>query len=105
MQLADKWTEYSLIDAGDGEKLEKWGDIILTRPDPQAIWPRQKENSLWYNADACYHRSKKGGGYWENKKIFRRDGKYHIKISGSLLSPPDLSIQVFSRNRRLTGTG
>jgi 23S rRNA (cytosine1962-C5)-methyltransferase len=68
MQLADKWTEYSLIDAGDGEKLEKWGDIILTRPDPQAIWPRQKENSLWYNADACYHRSKKGGGYWENKK-------------------------------------
>lgn len=62
--LADKWTDYELLDAGDGEKLERWKDVILCRPDPQAIWPRQ-EPGLWKGAQARYHRSAGGGGQWE----------------------------------------
>ena len=61
--LADKWTDYELLDAGDGEKLERWKDVILCRPDPQAIWPRQ-EPGLWKSAQARYQ-SAGGGGQWE----------------------------------------
>ncbi|MBF1059112.1 MAG: SAM-dependent methyltransferase, partial [Peptostreptococcus sp.] len=45
--LADKWKEYELIDLGGGEKLERWGDYVLRRPDPQVIWPIEREWSLW----------------------------------------------------------
>jgi len=65
--LADKWKDYELIDAGDGEKLERWGKYILRRPDPQVIWPMQKESALWKNPHAHYHRSQSGGGKWEYK--------------------------------------
>lgn len=64
---ADKWKDYSCLDAGNGEKLEQWKGVILRRPDPQAIWP-MKESKEWKRADAVYHRSKKGGGSWEYKK-------------------------------------
>ena len=64
MFLADSWTDYEVLDTGDGEKLERWGDIILRRPDPQTIWPRAQE-SLWKQAEAVYHRSERGGGEWE----------------------------------------
>ena len=60
MYLADGWREYELLDAGGGMKLERWGDVTLLRPDPQAVWPiRTRE------ADAVYHRSARGGGHWE----------------------------------------
>lgn len=62
------WKDYQLIDSGDGEKLEKWGNIILRRPDPQAIWPQDQRNKEWKNPHAHYHRSNKGGGSWEFKK-------------------------------------
>ncbi len=65
---ADKWKDYSCLDAGNGEKLEQWKGIVLRRPDPQAIWPMNKNDSAWRNADAVYHRSSKGGGSWEYKK-------------------------------------
>ena len=65
MLLSDKWQDYSLIDASDGMKLEKWGDFYLVRPDPQAIWQVRSERKLWDMADATYHRSKSGGGSWE----------------------------------------
>jgi len=68
MLVADKWTDYSLIDASDGSKLEKWGDFYLSRPDPQAIWSYKTEEELWNNAHAVYHRSKSGGGSWEYRK-------------------------------------
>lgn len=68
MLLADDWQDYELIDTGDGEKLERWGKIILRRPDPQIIWPLKKETTEWKNADGRYIRSKKGGGHWQNKK-------------------------------------
>ena len=64
MWIADKWEDYELIDCGGGEKLERWGRQILVRPDPQAIWPKQRPE-LWTRADAHYHRSVKGGGEWE----------------------------------------
>lgn len=64
---ADKWKDYACLDAGNGEKLERWKDIILRRPDPQAIWPFDKKDFDWRNVDAVYHRSKSGGGNWEYK--------------------------------------
>lgn len=64
MFLADSWTDYEVLDTGDGEKLERWGDVILRRPDPQTIWPKEKPE-LWAKAHAHYHRSEKGGGEWE----------------------------------------
>ncbi len=64
MYIASNWEDYEVIDTGDGEKLERWRDIILRRPDPQAIWPKQKPE-IWDRADAHYHRSAKGGGEWE----------------------------------------
>ena len=67
MLLADGWEDYELIDTGCGEKLERWGNIILRRPDPQAVWPIDKRVN-WDIASAVYHRSESGGGYWEYKK-------------------------------------
>lgn len=59
------WKDYELIDCSDGERLERWKDIILVRPDPQVIWKTEKKSPLWKQADAFYHRSKTGGGNWE----------------------------------------
>ena len=67
MFLATGWKDYEVLDTGDGEKLERWGEYLLRRPDPQTIWPKSDEN-LWSRADAVYHRSERGGGQWE----FRR---------------------------------
>lgn len=67
MNISYEWNDYTCIASGDGEKLEKWGDYILRRPDPQIIWPKTDKN-LWDNWDGFYHRSNKGGGYWEFKK-------------------------------------
>ena len=67
MLLSDKWQDYECLSAGNGEKLERWGNIVLRRPDPLAMWPINN-NELWDKADAFYHRSSKGGGYCEYKK-------------------------------------
>lgn len=68
--LADRWKDYELIDMGSGEKLERWGNYVLRRPDPQVIWPIAKESGLWKNPHGHYHRSNKGGGSWEVKKKY-----------------------------------
>lgn len=60
-----QWKEYELIDTADGEKLERWGDILLIRPDPQIIWGGERRDPRWKEAHARYHRSKTGGGHWE----------------------------------------
>ena len=65
MRLSEHWKDYELIDTSDGERLERWGDIILIRPDPQIIWSTGRKNPLWRNAHARYYRSNKGGGHWE----------------------------------------
>ena len=67
-QVADQWKDYECIDAGNGEKLERWKDIILRRPDPLALWPIAEESGLWLQPHARYHRSAKGGGHWEYLK-------------------------------------
>ena len=91
MFLSDKWTDYELIDARRGEKLERWGKIILRRPDPQIVWdiPKGEESPLWNRADARYIRSSSGGGHWEyNKKVPEKwdikygDLKFGIKMMG-----------------------
>lgn len=64
MRTSD-WQDYELIDASSGERLERWGDIILIRPDPQIIWDSEKLDPRWRSAHARYHRSNKGGGHWE----------------------------------------
>ena len=65
MRTATRWKDYELIDASDGERLERWGDIILIRPDPQVIWHTPRTNPLWRKAYARYLRSNSGGGHWE----------------------------------------
>ena len=67
MEIANKWNSYEIIDMANGEKLEKWGDIILIRPDPQIIWKDKSFPKEWNRANAIYKRSKTGGGSWEYK--------------------------------------
>lgn len=67
IKVSNEWKDYECISAGNGEKLERWGNVVFRRPDPQAMWPI-KHNELWKNPDGFYHRSEKGGGYWEFKK-------------------------------------
>lgn len=70
MRSSEFWKDYELIDASKGERLERWGEIILIRPDPQVIWNTERINPLWRNAHARYHRSNTGGGKWQiYKKI------------------------------------
>ena len=67
MRIA-QWQDYELIDTSKGERLERWGDIILIRPDPQVIWQNSRRNPLWKQAHARYRRASSGGGHWENFK-------------------------------------
>jgi len=68
MRSTNVWEDFELIDASHGERLERWGDKILIRPDPQVIW-KTPRGADWSRADAIYHRSEKGGGRWENKTL------------------------------------
>lgn len=68
MRAVSGFDDYELIDTSAGERLERWRDIILIRPDPQIIWNTERKNPLWYNAHARYHRSSSGGGQWERYK-------------------------------------
>ena len=88
MFLADGWKDFEVLDTGEGEKLERWGDILLARPDPQVIWPRENER-LWQKAQAHYTRSERGGGAWEFKEklpdrwvIAYRDLKFYVRPTG-----------------------
>ena len=65
MRVADNWKDYELIDTSRGERLERWGDIILIRPDPQILWDTPRRDPRWKQAHARYHRSNTGGGQWE----------------------------------------
>ena len=65
MIISKDWKDYEILDMANGEKLERWGNIILIRPDPQIIWKNKSKPELWKKANAHYHRSKSGGGEWE----------------------------------------
>ena len=67
MRFVEDFSDFELIDADSGMRLERWGDVILSRPDPQVIWSAGKNDKRWQSAAAVYHRSSSGGGYWEKK--------------------------------------
>ena len=108
MFIANNWQDYEVLDCGNGEKLERWGDVYLRRPDPQAIWPA-RDPSLWRKAQAHYHRSEKGGGSWEFFQKLPERWEINYNCAGEALRfyvrPTGLSTRVFSRSRRPTGTG
>lgn len=68
MWTSNHWKDYELLDCGGGQRLERWGEQILVRPDPQAIWEKAG-SPLWSRANAIYHRSKTGGGSWEIRSL------------------------------------
>ena len=89
MNVAKNWVDYRIIDMADGQKLEKWGDVILSRPDPQIVWKNKSYPEEWKKANAIYSRSKTGGGSWEYKKkipkawqIKYKDLTFNIKPMG-----------------------
>lgn len=89
MKVAPDWKEYSVIATGDGEKLERWGNLTLLRPDPQVIWHAKKPLRTYKNIDAIYERSSTGGGMWKYKnnfsqefKISWRDLTFSLKLMG-----------------------
>ncbi|MBQ1211087.1 MAG: class I SAM-dependent methyltransferase [Clostridia bacterium] len=89
MRAANAWQDYELLDCSDGERLERWGEIILIRPDPQILWSTPKTHPLWKQAHARYHRSRTGGGQWETYKkipdvweIGYRDLRFRLKPMG-----------------------
>ena len=69
MFFADNWKDYRLLDAANGKRLEKWGDYILIRPDPQVIWKGDEKRYEWKKADGIYKRSRSGGGEWVKKDV------------------------------------
>ncbi len=85
MWIADNWKEYRVLDTASGEKLEKWGDYTLVRPDPQVIWDGEKKNPGWRKMNGHYHRSRAGGGEWEfhdlpeEWQIHYRDLTFNLK--------------------------
>ncbi|MBO4979546.1 MAG: class I SAM-dependent methyltransferase [Clostridia bacterium] len=69
MWYSQNWKDYELIDTSEGERLERWGEYLLIRPDPQIVWKNEKKSPLWKKADATYKRSSGGGGGWKNSRV------------------------------------
>ena len=65
MWIAENWKDYEILDTSNGEKLERWGNYILVRPDPQILWNTGHSHPLWKQKNGHYHRSKLGGGSWD----------------------------------------
>ena len=85
MWIADNWNEYEVLDTSCGEKLERWGDYTLIRPDPQVIWDTDKEHPGWERPNGHYFRSTRGGGSWKFSRLPKewsiryRDLQFHVK--------------------------
>lgn len=93
MWTADKWQDYELVDCSDGEKLERWGDYFLVRPDPQVIWSTAREHEGWRRFSGKYLRSATGGGSWESRGVPQ---KWQVKYG-------DLKFNVGPMNFKHTG--
>lgn len=87
MRLSDKWSDYELLDCSDGERLERWGDVILIRPDPQIIWKESAEAAEWQTAHARYIRSDKGGGAWDYRRKLPESWQISYKNLTFLVKP------------------
>ena len=88
MFLSDAWRDFEVLDAGDGMKLERWGEVLLARPDPQVLWPKAAPEA-WKQADGVYARSAEGGGSWsfsralpERWEIGYRDLRFYVRPTG-----------------------
>ena len=95
MWLADQWNDYEVIDCSKGEKLERWGDYLLVRPDPQVIWDTPKKENGWRKMNGHYHRSSKGGGEWE---FFQLPKEWTIQYSLPINKKLTFHLKPFSFN-------
>ena len=86
IQISNDWKDYECIASGDGEKIEKWGNVILRRPDPQIMWSKVNSDT-WNKFDGIYHRSNKGGGSWEFKKKLPNDWTIQYRSLTFKVSP------------------
>ena len=100
MWLADNWKDYEVLDCSDGEKLERWGEYILVRPDPQVIWSSGHDNAGWRRKNAHYHRSSKGGGEWE---FISLPEQWSVSYSFKDASLPGLTFQLKPFSFKHTG--
>ncbi len=96
MWIADRWKDYEVLDCSSGEKLERWGDWRLVRPDPQVIWTTEKKLSAWRKPDGHYHRSSKGGGEWEFFGLPKQwDIQYELPVTGARAGGPEGNVLTF----------
>ena len=79
MNIANNWKDYEILDMANGQKLERWGNVILSRPDPQIVWKNKSYPEKWKQINAEYHRSKTGGGAWEYKKQMPKEWQIKYK--------------------------
>ncbi len=86
MRPASDWKDYEILDTSDGEKLERWKDILLIRPDPQVIWNTPRD-AQWSRANARYLRSSSGGGHWEDASLKKREWTVDYKGLTFKISP------------------
>ena len=87
MKVANHWKDYEILDMANGEKLEKWNQIVLVRPDPQIIWKDKQFPQKWKNINARYCRSNTGGGHWERKTSLPESWKIQYKNLTFLIKP------------------
>ncbi|MBQ4537586.1 MAG: class I SAM-dependent methyltransferase [Lachnospiraceae bacterium] len=102
MWIADHWKDYEVLDTCSGEKLERWGDYLLVRPDPQVIWNTGHDHPGWKKKNGHYHRSTKGGGEWE---FFNLPDEWSIqyKLGGSASDLPTLQFNLKPFSFKHTG--
>lgn len=114
MRYTKDWKDYELLDCSGGERLERWGNVVLIRPDPQVIWNTPKEHPLWHRADARYIRSKEGGGHWECRRqlpeawnINYRDLQFKISPTGFKHTGlfPEQAVNWDMMREKITGAG
>ena len=87
MRYTKDWKDYEIIATGDGEKLERWGDVKLLRPDPQVIWHAKRNLSKEKDLNAHYIRESTGGGYWQNLKPMKSEWQISYKNLKFLIKP------------------
>ena len=114
MRYTKDWKDYDLLDCSGGERLERWGNVVLIRPDPQVIWNTPKEHPLWHRADARYVRSKEGGGHWECRRQLPEAWNINYKDLQFKISPtgfkhtglfPEQAVNWDMIREKITGAG
>lgn len=114
MRYTKDWKNYELLDCSGGERLERWGNVVLIRPDPQVIWNTPKEHPLWHRADARYVRSKEGGGHWECRRQLPEAWNINYKDLQFKISPtgfkhtglfPEQAVNWDMMREKITGAG